>query len=519
MHKTIVLSVVLLLGGCGWLVGGSHWETGDTYWFDTGETGVDDTDPGDTDDTDVASENCRNGVDDDGDGRVDCDDSDCADHWACEEDEPSGQILIDVEWPFLEMAGLSEKVYPTFLAHMQGTNASASWWDGDFAYLSIDNDTASSISLEVNAVLSGFSTADTDLINLSAGQSTTVVLNPQPDLDALYALNAETSGQASVEVRNSSTNALVAEEDVSVRVAAKGDWFSGMALDSIGALVTPNSDGVVDLLDDIAGYSWFGSFGVGGYRADAGTEWWPTFSTSVSAGSWSSTSMFVQQGRSVSIQADSNGSDSLAWLMDATEYNNFLNGASPLVYWQTEIDSTQQTTFTAPATGWYYLVFKNDSFILSETISWSRTMTRADNVLDYLQAIYSYLQDLGINYINLLSNSFDYSQRVLLPDEVIGNGGGNCIDGTVLFAALLEKIGVNPVVTLVPGHAFISVEDAPGASSLDWPVETTMLGSGASFSEAWSAGITQYNEESSAGTLTRVPLDEVRADGIMEMPR
>jgi len=88
-----------------------------------------------------------------------------------------------------------------------------------------------------------------------------------------------------------------------------------------------------------------------------------------------------------------------------------------------------------------------------------------------------------------------------------------------VFSALLEKIGVNPVVTLVPGHAFISVEDAPGASSLDWPVETTMLGNGASFSEAWSAGAAQYNEQSTAGNLTRVPLDEVRADGIMEMPR
>jgi hypothetical protein len=276
---------------------------------------------------------------------------------------------------------------------------------------------------------------------------------------------------------------------------------------------------VVDLLDDIAGYSWFGSFGVGGYRADAGAEWWPTFSTSVSAGSWSSAPMFIHQGRSVEMWADSSGSDSVAWLMDATEYDNFLNGASPLVYWQTEIDSAQQTTFTAPAAGWYYLVFKNDSFILSETVSWSRTMTRADNVLDYLQAVYSYLQDLGINYINLLSNSFDYSQRVLLPDEVIENGGGNCIDGTVLFAALLEKLGVNPVVTLVPGHAFISVEDAAGSSSLDWPVETTMMGTGASFSDAWSAGSTRYNEHFTAGNLVRVPLDEVRADGIMEMPR
>lgn len=47
------------------------------------------------------------------------------------------------------------------------------------------------------------------------------------------------------------------------------------------------------------------------------------------------------------------------------------------------------------------------------------------------------------------------SQTVRFLDQSIRDQQANCIDGTVLFASVLYKIGIDPLIVILPGHAFV----------------------------------------------------------------
>jgi len=65
-------------------------------------------------------------------------------------------------------------------------------------------------------------------------------------------------------------------------------------------------------------------------------------------------------------------------------------------------------------------------------------------------------------------------QRVRLPHECLEEKQANCLDGALLFASLLEALGLNAAIVLIPGHAMVgwTVDDA-GTS---WRyVDTTLI--------------------------------------------
>jgi hypothetical protein len=76
-------------------------------------------------------------------------------------------------------------------------------------------------------------------------------------------------------------------------------------------------------------------------------------------------------------------------------------------------------------------------------------------------AIWNSLQRKGIKYSNIVTPSgFSktiLSQHVRLPDESFNNSQANCVDGSVLLASALYKIGMCPVLVLKPGHMFLGV--------------------------------------------------------------
>ncbi len=68
------------------------------------------------------------------------------------------------------------------------------------------------------------------------------------------------------------------------------------------------------------------------------------------------------------------------------------------------------------------------------------------------------------------------SQHVRLIEESINNGQANCVDGSVLMASLLRKIGVEPMLVMVPGHCYLAFSlDAEGKEFA--ALETTLIGS------------------------------------------
>ena len=77
-----------------------------------------------------------------------------------------------------------------------------------------------------------------------------------------------------------------------------------------------------------------------------------------------------------------------------------------------------------------------------------------DRVLEMAAAAYAALEKANITYVNPPAGFESSGQRVRLPDEVLGNHEGTCIDLAVLYASVLESIGLNTMVHIVRGHAF-----------------------------------------------------------------
>jgi hypothetical protein len=112
-------------------------------------------------------------------------------------------------------------------------------------------------------------------------------------------------------------------------------------------------------------------------------------------------------------------------------------------------------------------------------------------VAPQVKALFEALKQTGIRYVNsVLAFSPDEglsSQRVRLPRQTLESKNANCLDGTVLFASLLEAITLRPAIVLVPGHAFVAWQTDP-ADDQSWIyLETTVIGS-MPFDEAVSVG-------------------------------
>ncbi len=123
------------------------------------------------------------------------------------------------------------------------------------------------------------------------------------------------------------------------------------------------------------------------------------------------------------------------------------------------------------------------------------------------RAIFAALKhDAGLVYINsplsLGAQAGQITQRVRLPTESLAAGSSaNCIDGTVLFASLLELASIQPFIVIVPGHAFVGWRIWPGVDRYEF-LETTMIGS-ADFDAAQQAAQALYDEVLLEGYLGR----------------
>jgi hypothetical protein len=137
-----------------------------------------------------------------------------------------------------------------------------------------------------------------------------------------------------------------------------------------------------------------------------------------------------------------------------------------------------------------------------------------DGVNQQVKALFDALKSSAdITYVNSVidfnPNQGTASQRVRLPRESLADREANCLDGTVLFASLLEGISLHPAIILVPGHAFLGWET--WSNTGEWCyLETTMIGS-SSFEEACDRGSKLADHYASEDELTRLPLQVLRS--------
>ncbi len=134
------------------------------------------------------------------------------------------------------------------------------------------------------------------------------------------------------------------------------------------------------------------------------------------------------------------------------------------------------------------------------------------------RAIYLALQRKGLSYVKssfTLGKHSNIAERVRLPGESLSRDSANCIDGAVLYASLFENLGMDPVVVLVPGHAYIGVRVAPDAPNYLY-IETALT-SRATFERAVRAaqvGIARYP----TSRVRLIPISDAREAGIFPMP-
>lgn len=76
-----------------------------------------------------------------------------------------------------------------------------------------------------------------------------------------------------------------------------------------------------------------------------------------------------------------------------------------------------------------------------------------DRCLKQAAAIFAAIQEQNIIYVTV-PPTFDEGQRVRLCDMVLDQKQANCLDMSLLYAACLEAVGLNPILVLFEDHVF-----------------------------------------------------------------
>jgi hypothetical protein len=111
--------------------------------------------------------------------------------------------------------------------------------------------------------------------------------------------------------------------------------------------------------------------------------------------------------------------------------------------------------------------------------------------------------------------SADVTQRIRMPRESLSQNSANCIDGAVTFASMFENLGMDPIVVLVPGHAYVGVRVAQGSARYLFidTAQVARMNFDAAVRSA-ETGLSKYG----ASDITRIPIDQARGAGIYPMP-
>lgn len=134
------------------------------------------------------------------------------------------------------------------------------------------------------------------------------------------------------------------------------------------------------------------------------------------------------------------------------------------------------------------------------------------------EAVFRALKRSRISYVTSIYTFGNYpgeTQRIRLPHETLQLNNANCIDVSVVFASAMENLGMQPLVVIVPGHAFTGVRLGRDSQKVLY-LDLTVLPNG-----TFTAAIKRADE-----WLKKTPPDQVltvdigaaRSLGIYPMP-
>lgn len=136
-----------------------------------------------------------------------------------------------------------------------------------------------------------------------------------------------------------------------------------------------------------------------------------------------------------------------------------------------------------------------------------------------VSALFSVLQKRKIKYVQNESLG-SVGQKIQYPVETLRKKQGICIETSILFASILEAMGFQAVLVIIPGHSFVGWHSEKDSKVYDF-IETTMISnSKATAADAINSAIKTYNAEVEAknfstGKSEIVDLATVRKYGIL----
>lgn len=74
-----------------------------------------------------------------------------------------------------------------------------------------------------------------------------------------------------------------------------------------------------------------------------------------------------------------------------------------------------------------------------------------------LASVHDAVVALRVRYVSAPASFEQNGQKVRMPEQVVHDRLGTCLDLTLLYAALLEHCGLDPFVVMMRGHAFVGV--------------------------------------------------------------
>jgi hypothetical protein len=136
------------------------------------------------------------------------------------------------------------------------------------------------------------------------------------------------------------------------------------------------------------------------------------------------------------------------------------------------------------------------AFATEATRELGATNTDDTQALTTAKRIFNEIGAYGVRYITDAHTSGDYVQFSV---QTLKNKSGDCEDLAILYSSLLESVGVNTRLVLVPGHMFAVIVLPSGTYK---PIETTMVGG--DFDSATSYGASEYQSHLEAGDITEI---------------
>jgi hypothetical protein len=134
------------------------------------------------------------------------------------------------------------------------------------------------------------------------------------------------------------------------------------------------------------------------------------------------------------------------------------------------------------------------------------------------RAVFEAVRSSGFNYVSSIFTFGDFTgnaQRIRLPRETLTLDTANCIDVSVAFASALENLGMNPVIVIVPGHAFVGVRTAPDTQDTLY-VDLTVLPKG-TFAQA-IARAEDWMKKTPTDQVLTVDVAAARRMGVFPLP-